>query len=56
MDGGIINAACPLGILLEMVKAIRLVLAGREDVKRDLAANQVSARQVTLAALPASLC
>lgn len=39
VDGGVLDAAGPLGLVLEVLQAVRLVPAGGEDVEGDLAAD-----------------
>ncbi len=39
VDGGVLDAAGPLGLVLEVLQAVRLVPARGEDVEGDLAAN-----------------
>jgi hypothetical protein len=42
MDGGVLDSAGLLCVVLEVLKAVGLVPASGEDIKRDLAANGVS--------------
>lgn len=47
VDLGVLDAAGPLGVVLEVLEAVRLVPAGGEDVEGDLAADGEPIRPVS---------